>query len=77
MLYTTASKHLQKLWNWPHVHSVEKSSLFPSIFWAVYFDLNFIEFVLEGPIYSKSALLGTRSLPEPMVTEMSYAIWHH
>ena len=29
MLYTTASKHLQKLWNWPYVHSVEKSSLFP------------------------------------------------
>ena len=24
MLYTTASKHLQKLWNWPYLHSVEK-----------------------------------------------------
>ena len=23
MLYTTASKHLPKLWNWPYVHSVE------------------------------------------------------
>ena len=29
MLYTTASKHLQTLWNWPYVDSVEKSSLFP------------------------------------------------
>ena len=28
-LYTTASKHLQKLLNWPYVHSIEKSSLFP------------------------------------------------
>ena len=35
MLHTTASKHLRKLWKWPHVHSVEKSSLFPSIFWEV------------------------------------------
>ena len=24
MLYTTASKYLQKLWNWPYVHSTEK-----------------------------------------------------
>ena len=29
MLYITASKLLQKLWNWPHVHSIEKKSLFP------------------------------------------------
>ena len=28
MLYTTVSNHLQKLWTWPYVHSVEKSSLF-------------------------------------------------
>ena len=33
MLYTTASKHLQKVWNRPYVHSVKKSSLFSSIFW--------------------------------------------
>ena len=24
MLYTTASKHLQTLWNWPYVYSIEK-----------------------------------------------------
>ena len=29
MLYTTASNHFQKLWNWPYVLSVEKPSLFP------------------------------------------------
>ena len=28
MLYTTASKHLWKIWNWPYLHSVEKLSLF-------------------------------------------------
>ena len=36
MLYTTASKHLQKLCNWPSVHRVDESPLFPYIFWAEY-----------------------------------------
>ena len=29
MLYTTTSKYLQKIWNWPYVYSVEKSLLPP------------------------------------------------
>ena len=34
MLYTTAPTHLEKLPNWPHLHSLEKSSLLPEIFWV-------------------------------------------
>ena len=29
MVYTTALKHLEQLWDWPYVRSEEKSSLFP------------------------------------------------
>ena len=27
----------KKVWNWPYVHNEEKSSLFPLVFWAVYY----------------------------------------
>ena len=53
MFYTTALKHLHKFWNWPYVHSVEKLSLFPWIFWAVYFMMassNGNIFRVNGPL---------------------------
>ena len=74
MFYTTASQHLQKLWKWPYVHSVEKSSCFEQ--WMFYINITY--FVLPCRRHQSKCLRSSNAPPthNPKTHKSTHQISH-